>query len=269
MLVKYWLPVAVLVTVQAVWTSWVSADTQPQQSVQVNSGESKEAGDVGDLEAQELFLRPVVIKYGHDSPSVYTWQGASGVGQGWGVYSQTQGMQQGQQGWPKPEQKGWGKKKKGKKKKKKKKKKPKKKKKKKKPKKKKNKAWSKPKKKEEGGWGEKVEEGGWEPEKEKEKKKGDGWGEESSEEEAGWEKPKKKKKKKKPKKKKEKKKKGGDGWGEEESEEEGWARYNLDQGIQRYGGLPEDHVEYIPVVPADSLPFHGFDGYFQDAYIVP
>jgi hypothetical protein len=119
MLVKYWLPVAVLVTVQAVWTSWVSAEQQ--QSVQVNSGESKEVGDLGeDLEAQELFLRPVVIKYGHDSPSVYTWQGASSQGAGWGVYSQNQGMQQAQQGWPKP-QKGWGKEKKKKKKKKKKK----------------------------------------------------------------------------------------------------------------------------------------------------
>lgn len=43
----------------------------------------------------------------------------------------------------------------------------------------------------------------------------------------------------------------------------------LGQGVQRFGGLHADHVEYIPVVPADSLPFQGFDGYFQDAYIVP
>jgi len=111
MLVKYLLPVAVLVVVQFALNSWATTPTV----------ESTEVAEKDDLDSAELFLRPVVIKYGHDHPGIYTWQGGSGVGQGWGMYK------------PKAEASGgWGKekKKKGKKKKekKKKKKKPKKKK---------------------------------------------------------------------------------------------------------------------------------------------
>ncbi|ODM95567.1 hypothetical protein Ocin01_11112 [Orchesella cincta] len=316
MLVKYWLPVAVLVAAQVVWTSWASAP----DPTNVNSEESKEVGETADLEAQELFLRPVVIKYGHDHPAVYTWQGASGQGQGWGVYSQTQnqGLQQGgqQPGWGWPPKKGWGKEKKKKKKKKGKKKKKKAQKKKKKAQKKKNKAWKKSEKKsekkkggDEGGWGQ-VEEPGWGGESEKGgKKKGGegGWGDDDDDDDGGgWGKEKKKKSKKSKKKggdggwgdddddddgggwgedkkakkkksKKSKKKKGGGGWGDDDDDDGGgWSRsrqqneqyrFNLAQGVQRFGGVA-DTVEYIPVVPADALPFQGFDGYFQDAYMI-
>jgi hypothetical protein len=81
-----------------------------------------------------------------------------------------------------------------------------------------------------------------------------------------------KEKKKKGKKKKGKKKKEEDsGWKDESEEDGGWSRMNqyrftLGQTVQRFGGLPEDRIEYIPVVPADALPFQGYDGYFQDAY---
>ncbi|CAL8074430.1 unnamed protein product [Orchesella dallaii] len=283
MLVKYWLPVAVLLAAQVVWTSWAEGPA----TASLNSDESKEVGDSSDLEAQELFLRPVVIKYGHDHPAVYTWQGGSSTGQGWGVYKapQSTGLQQGgQQGWGWPPKKGWGQGKKKKKKGKKKKKKGKKKKKK--GKKKKNKAWGKKskgggKKKgggEEGGWGQ-VEESGWGGgddggDKKGGKKKGGegGWGDDDDDDGGGWGEGEGKKKKG-----GKKKKKGGGGWGDDDDDDDGgWSRsrqqneqyrFNLAQGVQRFGG-PADTVEYIPVVPADALPFQGFDGYFQDAYIV-
>jgi len=96
LLLKYLAPVAALVLFQIVSNSkWAEA-------------ESTEMSD--DLESAELFLRPVVVKYGHDSGGVYTWQGASGTGGGWGVYKpQTmmmvpmQPMQQGGGwGWKRP-----------------------------------------------------------------------------------------------------------------------------------------------------------------------
>jgi len=143
MLVQYLIPIGVLVALQLVLNSWGEVEAAAAPT-------STEVGEKDDLESAELFLRPVVIKYGHDHPGIYTWQGGSGVGMGWGMYKPKAMEATG--GWPKE-------KKKAKKKKKEKKKKPKKKKKKK-PKKKKPKKKKKEKK---GGWGWSwgwIEEGG-------------------------------------------------------------------------------------------------------------
>lgn len=101
MLLKYLVPLGlglVLLISQA------SADSSYE------GDELQERRDVpDDLDSAELFLRPVVVKYGHEHPGVYTWQGGSGMGQGWGVYQQKAQVmmvpaQQGGGGWG-----GWGK----------------------------------------------------------------------------------------------------------------------------------------------------------------
>jgi len=91
MLVKYLLPLGALVALQFFLNSPASAQVD---------------GEKDDLDSAELFLRPVVIKYGHDHPGIYTWQGGSGVGQGWGMYKPKAAAASG----------GWGKEKKKKKK---------------------------------------------------------------------------------------------------------------------------------------------------------
>jgi hypothetical protein len=111
MLLKYLVPIGGLVVLQLFLNQRVVDAKNDDQVAVASSGES--SGEISDdLQSAELFLRPVVVKYGHDHPGVYTWQGGSGVGNGWGVYqpkAQVMMMptrQQGGQGW------GWGKEKK-------------------------------------------------------------------------------------------------------------------------------------------------------------
>ncbi|XP_021945335.1 DNA topoisomerase 3-alpha isoform X8 [Folsomia candida] len=83
MLLKYLVPVAGLVVLQV----FLNSNTATAQVDLATTGGDL-SGEKDDLDSAELFLRPVVIKYGHDHPGIYTWQGGSGVGQGWGVYQQ-------------------------------------------------------------------------------------------------------------------------------------------------------------------------------------
>lgn len=65
MLVKYWIPVAVLVIAQVVWTSWVSAEEPKnvQSAEGLSQVQGQEMGDISDLETAEIFLRLVLFLY--------------------------------------------------------------------------------------------------------------------------------------------------------------------------------------------------------------